>query len=444
MTYLPKNSILSAFSIAGLLFFTACGDNSADDAPTVSDSTATTYENEVVESEMVFSNSYMITNRANPSLDTNTSYTNDTTAIVPLPAGELSFYMADAPYDTTPGDYDSVGWTSFSQALINDLNKTGSNGVKNITIFIHGLDTEWPQSFYDLGMYGQGLQANGYEGLVIGFSWPSYADRPTFSIHLEDQLAYYATSYIQTASSGSIRDNINGSVESFYNLLDTVMGLKSQFDSLQINLAAHSEGNFMTMMGLNYASAQPNPFDGQKLDQVLLLAADINNGALQSPTMPRAATGNKGDGGSIVDLSRWVTVYYSIWDDVLTASREFQDIGEVHNPNYTSRLGEAGPTSFTGIQTNVSAINSMWVNEQGRLDSLKADGLVPNVPIMTHTSYIYVAELLADQANTLNLNAASGDISNQRLTDDHAQQYCLQCDTLCDSDHTNCAMIHWD
>jgi hypothetical protein len=73
------------------------------------------------------------------------------------------------------------------------------------------------------------------------------------------------------------------------------------------------------MMMLAMAAAAPPAF----LNQVLLAAADINNGALQLPLLE-----NTGQGLPISNLSNRVTIYYSKNDDVLPSQSFVQGLSQ--------------------------------------------------------------------------------------------------------------------
>jgi esterase/lipase superfamily enzyme len=88
---------------------------------------------------------------------------------------------------------------------------------------------------------GSGLQqyAN-YYGLVISFDWPSYGEL--------DSSIYYSSSpysFPPTKTFGTVRDNINGTVGAFGNLITMLQQIQSGLE-VQINFICHSEGNYMT------------------------------------------------------------------------------------------------------------------------------------------------------------------------------------------------------
>jgi esterase/lipase superfamily enzyme len=84
-------------------------------------------------------------------------------------------------------------------------------------------------------------------------------------------------------------------VGAFGNLTTMLRQIQSELQ-VQINVICHSEGNYMIMLALSAeALGEPPVFN-----QVLLAAADINNGALQLLGSPPDA----GQGLPISNLSR--------------------------------------------------------------------------------------------------------------------------------------------
>src|SRR5207248_8936405 len=168
---------------------------------------------ETTERGKQMSYSYMITNRE----DVNGTSPDDTQ---PLPGGELWFYFSNVgPNDTNAADYDLTpdadGEPSVSPPadfladLQTDLDATVTNNTAQLAIFIHGLANSFASGINDTGTIGQGLAQAGYGGLVIGFSWPSYG--------LFDSVVDYS----------GVRQNIDGSLESFGNLLALVQTLRA-------------------------------------------------------------------------------------------------------------------------------------------------------------------------------------------------------------------------
>ena len=363
--------------------------------------------------------SYMMTNRTHP----NTQDTNDVFKVVPLAKGELLYYTGNAPFAVDSADYQYESASDFTSKLQNDLNQVASDGVAQVTLFIHGLSTTWNGALAALGGYADSLNSHGYtNGVTVGFSWPSFG-----SVISE---LLYSFSYPVTDSAGTIRNNINGSVVSFKNAIGQLLTLdtaNSYYETLRINVAAHSEGNFMLMLGMNYINSLPDPLNGRKIDQVLMMAADVNDAALQKPTHTISASGATGDGGAIAHLAKYVTVYYSSEDATLL---EISAFCPVHNPQHLNRLGYVGAYDYASLQPNVSFVSCKMANNPDRLDELIDAGYL-DPATSTHTSYLHVADLLADEAQTLMLDQSSGSLGKRTAaigTD--PSLYCLEVDSF--------------
>ena len=190
-----------------------------------------------------FKNSYVMTNRTHPW--------NIVFDINPLPGGAMWFYMAPSPYDPEPVDYQAVAQSPsmtppapFLAALTADLHAQGSS--PQLTVLIHGISTLLSDTIGGLSQVGNGLQHYGsYGGLVVAFDWPSYDE-------IESGLDYASGlySFPPTATSGSIRGNVNGSTAAFGNLLAMIASLQASLPGLQVNFICHSEGNYMLMLGM--------------------------------------------------------------------------------------------------------------------------------------------------------------------------------------------------
>lgn len=344
------------------------------------------------------SNSYMITNRQN----VNGTSPADTQ---PLPSGELWFYLSTTgPNDTNAADYnltkDAGGKASVSPPadfladLQADLNATVTNNTAQLSIFIHGLANSFAQGISDTGTIGAGLAQAGSGGLVIGFSWPSYG------------LFYSVLDY------KGVRENINNSLDSFSSLLAMVQTLSAGLASgvtLNVSLICHSEGNYMLMQGMNYLSSNPLS-SWQNINNVLMLAADINDAALQVPQGQYVGTG-----AAISQLSDQVSIYYSISDPELALSAVLYIA--YHNPDYPGRLGMIGPHSFArgALETNAYGVDCSQVVSPSNIAYLEKNGIIPS-NVLEHSSYLYIPQILTDLTQTMN-GTAPGDVVNRKSLD---------------------------
>jgi hypothetical protein len=148
---------------------------------------------------------------------------------------------------------------------------------------------------------------------------------------------------------------------------------------------------------------------GRFMDQVLLVAADINNGALEAPKGSPPVTGQ---GSWIAQYSKTVTVYWSSADTMLPYSDEWINY---HNPSFPLRLGLHGPHSF--------AMGAILPNAYGLDCSLVANGRNPYTPwwITVHASYFYIPQILLDMKQTLS-DVSPADVVNRVSTGNQSFQ----------------------
>ncbi len=360
--------------------------------------------------------SFMISNR----VDTDAQWAID---IKPLPGGQMNWFLStNQKNDPTRSDYVQQGSSSitppdsFATAITAALTaQTGPN--PQLTVFIHGLGNLFSDAIWGMSSIGADLAtfAN-YPGLVIGFDWPSYGEL--------ESAEYYATngnpySFPPTKTSGSIRDNINGSTQAFTNLLAFLTGLRTTINGLTISLICHSEGNYMALLGLFGNTAQ-------YFDHVLLLAADINSAALQQLNSGDALVGQ---GYGIAQSGGDVTVYFTENDDVLPfALYNFQY--HYYNPEFGSRLGSAGPSYNAGQQlANLYSVDCSGVIDFKNFRYLQSQKIIPvdsdGGPLSMHTSYLFIPQILQDMA-ALITGAAPGSIAN-RVPTGNPQAYYMTC-----------------
>jgi esterase/lipase superfamily enzyme len=345
-----------------------------------------------------FQNSYVITNRAEPCY----SYYEN---IVPAANGNLWFFMASGQYEPDACNYEPAGLTpsetapaKFLSALESDLEVAISNNCPQLTVIIHGLGNLFTDSVEEMTVVGSGLQQYAsYGGLVISFDWPSYGEVDS---GLEYGLGSW--SFPPPAKPGSIRGNIGASTGAFTNLLAMLKKIQSDLPTININFICHSEGNYMMMVGMNVQS-ETTAF----LNQILLVAADINNGALQTPDSNPPV--GAGEALPVLSLSNRVTVYFSSGDDVLPDSEYLYSAD--HNPNYPQRLGLEGPYSFPGLATGVWGVDCSSVINDTTIQQ------IPQVPsgMDSHSAYFYIPQVLEDWAQTLN-GISEGQVVNRQAT----------------------------
>jgi esterase/lipase superfamily enzyme len=331
--------------------------------------------------------------------------------INPLPGGQMNWFLSTAQSnDPTRSDYIQQGSSSttppdsFATAIAAALtSQTGPN--PQLTVFIHGLGNLFSDAIWGMSSMGADLAtfAN-YPGLVIGFDWPSYGEG--------ESVLYYATNatdkqyyFPPTATSGSIRDNINGSTQAFTNLVAFLEGLRTTINGLTISLICHSEGNYMALLGTLGNSTQ-------YFEHVLLLAADINNAALQVPSADPLV----GQGYGIAQSGGDVTVYFTENDDVLPFSLAHWEY-DYHNPEFGSRLGSAGPLYNAGQQpANLYSVDCSGVINVQNFQYLQSLKIIPTITdgsaLSMHTSYLFIPQIVQDMAALLT-GAGPANIANR-------------------------------
>jgi esterase/lipase superfamily enzyme len=349
----------------------------------------------------------MITNRLKVP-DNNLSWNQ----IVPVSGAGLWWYLAPGSYNPNYKNYESqssitqvTAPPSFQTALLADLKTQGKNA--RLTVYIHGLGNVWgtqllsSDAVLETATFGQWLGKQGFGGLLIGFSWPCYS--------AVESLAHYASTstFPPSNKSGTIRDNINGSRQSFQSLMNFLQNLvvaaaKANGQILNISFVCHSEGNYVMMLGMYQLTCEV-------VDQILLIAADVNNAALQVPgTDP-----NVGWGSFISENANRVTVYSSVCDPTLCGS--VVSFSGFHNQEFGGRLGIDGPSYNYGSQqpSSVGVDCALVVNEQN-VTSLCNNGTIPQGTDL-HSSYRYIPQVLDDIIATIN-GAPSNGIENRSPT----------------------------
>jgi len=315
-----------------------------------------------------FASSYMITNRATPFARTRAS-------IVPLPPGELTFFTAAGAYQASQvhARYQPTSAQSFIASLRSDLNAQPT-ARKSLAIYIHGLGNLLNDALATTATFGCALAqpqqgfSTGYTGLVIGFSWPSYGSA--------ESAVFYASNP-PNPPSGTIRDNILGSVDSFVSMVQQLVdGL--QGIAVDISLLTHSEGNYMLMQGMA-ALAVTSP--ALRVQHCLMMAADISAVSLQSAQQ----------GQAIADVCQDVAAYYSGTDGDMTVSN--YQYAQFHAKDFPTRLGQIGPYYYA----NPTPLNA---NVTG-LDCSKVTVDVPGGIIAVHGSYLSRPPIVLDLTQTM-------------------------------------------
>ena len=319
-----------------------------------------------------FAYSYMVTNRKTP-------FAINQPDIVPADPGTLTFFTAAGAYQTSnpQQSFEEVTQDVFLTRLKADLALAASGGKLHLGLYVHGLGNVFTDALSEVGDFGCALATSGsWPGLLIGFSWPSY------------DAFYSAISYatktpppppLVPQTSGTIRDNILGSRQSFdalVQLLESQIVATAQ-TPVELSFLTHSEGNYMLMVGLGALSKPAT------VAKCLMLAADVSAVSLQS--------GEQGQ--AIADTCGQVTVYYSGADETLNSSN--YEFFQWHRQDHPTRLGVIGPyygfPAPKALNPNVVGLDCSAVTVFPAVFSI----------IEVHSSYLYVPALVLDEAQTM-------------------------------------------
>lgn len=225
---------------------------------------------------------YVVTNRIREG----NSYGED-----PEPRGELHFLVAPGKYTKNPRRFKEVPLSEFKDQLLGTLRGKAVNGKHaQAAIYIHGYNNNFRDALEELNEIGTNLAKRAkYDGLVIGFTWPSEGKTLAY---IED------------------RDDARESVTGFVHLMHLIKEIRMPAEEcfVDVSMLAHSMGNYVLREGLDYFWKHVGyPWDDIYFTQMLMFAADIAYDSLKSG----------GSGQAISSFSHRVTFYYSNYDDVL-------------------------------------------------------------------------------------------------------------------------------
>ena len=392
-----------------------------------------------------FDNSYMVTARQQTDI-------NNDDVLKVLPDGKMFFCSAEGHYVQQEADYDletggscaakslkegdssAMPSTSFTDKLEADVRKTIVGNTAFLNLYVHGLGVTFQAAVQEAAKFGLHFQGENVNNpatgttmcvadskgvlpqdcilcpqdarkglspaLLLGFDWPSF---PLFGPPAEELILLEIL--LAPITGQEIRTRADETAEALANIFEYVARdlhsrLRPDGIRLVFNAIAHSEGNYMLAKAAQAAVERnlKNVFDN-----VFLLAADISSAAL-----------SKGEyGEALVSISKTITVYYSTSDPALLVSSYLWS--SLHNPEFKSRLGQAGPyasqDTIVGIDateaTNriIPDIGGLTVEEfddcavPDPLQSLKSPVLAGL--LAQHGSYRCVAEILDDMNLTM-------------------------------------------
>jgi esterase/lipase superfamily enzyme len=157
----------------------------------------------------------------------------------------------------------------------------GGPEAESVLVFTHGYNTSYQEAVY---RFAQIVHDSGYRGTAVLFAWPS---RATTALYLADRdSSTYSRDYFEA----TLRD------------IAGVRGVK------EINILAHSMGNWLTIETLRQAKLKGRPDFNGKLGDVILASPDIDNDVFRTQL------------DVIGRLKRPITVLVSGDDEALQAS----------------------------------------------------------------------------------------------------------------------------
>lgn len=170
------------------------------------------------------------------------------------------------------------------------LDRVKADAASNeITIYVHGFNTDQIDNLRRMEKIDAGLRAEGYRGALIAYDWPS---------------AGTATAYD--------RDKRNAKQTAEHLVADGILPLLALSSRPKVNLIAHSMGAYLILRALSEFDDDAGPGSGAwKVNETLFIAGDAD----------RRWVG-KGAWGSLLlaHRSRRFTNYFSQLDDVLNVA----------------------------------------------------------------------------------------------------------------------------
>lgn len=232
--------------------------------------------------------------------------------------------------------------------------------LPTLVLYIHGFNNTPDSALGAMTQVADGLRKNGVVPVMACFDWASNHEIWEYLTDQGDALR---------------------SVPAIIQLIQFLYQWRDPKGCrVNINLVVHSMGAYVLEQGLKvFARSLGNPENHPYLNEVLLVASDIDSDALSQG----------GDGTGITSLARRVTVYFSRWDNTLGLSALLK-----HHGN--ARLGRNGPSNLAALPSNVVAVDctdviqplakpgdiigrcidtlaavhsSYWANERWRLDA---------------------------------------------------------------------------
>jgi esterase/lipase superfamily enzyme len=210
------------------------------------------------------------------------------------------------PEGAAPHKDHELSFTRWGAALRDEAG-CGTDKKGNILFFVHGFNTEVFELMERHGKIRDGLRAQGYDGAIVSFDWPSNG-------HV---LGYVNDRLDARAAANTLMED---GIRPF---------AKAQTPDCDVNVhvLAHSMGCFLTRECFDYADDDPTSAQSSwMISQVAMVAADISRRSMRE---------GSSNARSLIRRSTRVTNYYSRHDQVLS-------ISEVKRVGVSRRLGRVG------------------------------------------------------------------------------------------------------
>ena len=181
-----------------------------------------------------------------------TSYASVTVAAPPGPAPSSGGIQLAGLTGTAPRNFVTVGADHLDKrafsAAISTAAKQG--GRSKVLIFVHGFNNRFDDAVY---RFAQVVHDSGAEGIPVLFTWPSRGELRLNAYAYDRESAIYS------------RDTLE-------QLLDT---LAANRDMKEVNILAHSMGNWVTLEALRGKAIGGGKI-GHKIKNVFLVAPDVD------------------------------------------------------------------------------------------------------------------------------------------------------------------------
>lgn len=230
---------------------------------------------------------------------------------------------------------------------------------KNMLLLIHGFNNDFDEVTAAYLNFDRRIRSAGFNGNVIGFTWPSYGDWFQYFGDVE-QVEYAA-----------------------FGFLNFILAFRPLLGEKKFHVNTHSMGAYLLIRALAAYSridAIAEPLPGRFIvDEMTFFAADVSNEILE-----------RGEDGNIAvgEASR-LTSYFSYKDPILGISQVV---------NYDGRLGLAGAERPSRLPKNAFQIDCSTLIE-------------------SHSAYRSTADVMEDLVEVLR-GSSSNEIEDRRPTED--------------------------